>query len=189
MRHRSTARTAVAASVIAALFAAAPLAAQADGAGSAPRSSDVATIDGVIAALYESISGPAGARDWDRFYSLMLPGAFLAPSQPRPDTLPPMRPWTAREYAERVTPFFMENPFYEVEAARRVERFGTVAHVWSTYESRRDPAEEPFQRGINSIQLVRHADRWWVASIVWDSERPGNVIPARYLESRDPGRI
>ena len=50
------------------------------------RSSDVATIDSIISALYASISGPAGQdRQWDRFRSLMAPGARLIPTGRRPD--------------------------------------------------------------------------------------------------------
>jgi len=36
-------------------------------------------------------------------------------------------------------------------------------------------------RGINSIQLMKHADRWWIVTVMWDQERPDNPIPARYL--------
>ena len=72
--------------------------------------------------------------------------------------------------------------FFEKEVARRVERFGNIAHVFSTYESRRhadDP--QPFARGINSIQLMNDRNRWWVVTVFWQAERPENPIPAKYL--------
>ena len=141
---------------------------------------DVGTVDGIIEALYASISGPAGERDWDRFRSLFLPGAILMNAFPRPDTLPAPRPVSPAGYQELAAPYFRDNAFYEVESARTELRFGTVLTAWSTYESRHDPAGEPFARGINSITLIRHADRWWVASILWDSERPDNPIPEEY---------
>ena len=60
--------------------------------------------------------------------------------------------------------------------------FGNVCQVFSTYESRRAPSDEkPFMRGINSIQLVNDGKRWWVASVVWDTEKPDKPIPAQYL--------
>lgn len=149
---------------------------------------DVETIDGIIQALYASISGPAGPRDWHRFHSLFVPGAILMHAAPRADSLPPPPAITPEGYRERTAPYFLENAFYEVEATRRVERFGTVAHVWSTYLSRRSPGEEPFSRGINSIQLVWHHGRWWVTSVVWDAERPGNPIPPAYLPDSGVGR-
>lgn len=156
-----------------------------DHAGAQPAAEPAAveTVDGIIAALYASISGPAGPRDWEHFGSLFLPGAILMPALPQPDSLPPPPAFSAVEYRERAEPYLREHPFWEVEAARRVERFGTVVHVWSTYESREDPEAEPFARGINTITLVRHAGRWWVAAIVWDAEREGNPIPEEYLRS------
>ena len=148
---------------------------------------DVQTIDGIIPALYASISGPAGPRDWHRFHSLFLPGAILMNISPRADTLPPPPPMGPDDFRDQAGPYFMENGFYEVEVARRVERFGTLAHVWSTYVSRRQPGDEPFARGINSIQLVWHQDRWWVATIIWDAERPNNRIPPAYLPDSGGG--
>lgn len=141
---------------------------------------DVESIDAIIEAVYASISGPAGPRDWDRFHSLFLPGAILMNAGPRPDTVPGPSPQPPEGFSGSAGPYFMENAFYEVESSRELQRFGTVAHAWSTYESRRDPSEDPFSRGINSIQLIWHEGRWWVTSIVWDFERPDNPIPAEY---------
>jgi hypothetical protein len=142
---------------------------------------DVATMDGIIDALYASISGPAGEdRDWDRFQSLFLPGAILMNAGPRADTMPDPAPLSPAEYGNLAAPYFAENPFYEVESDRLELRFGTVATLWSTYESRRDPGDEPFMRGINSITMIRHEDRWWIVGVIWDFERPDNPIPAEY---------
>ena len=151
-------------------------------AGGAPAQAepDVATIDGIVAALYGTISGPAGDRDWDRFGSLFLPDAILLNAGPRPDTAAPA-PVSPEGYRERAAPFFAENPFYETEIARTTHRYGRVAQLWSTYESRRDPGAAPFSRGINSIVLVRDGGRWWIASVVWDFERPDTPIPEAYL--------
>ncbi len=145
-----------------------------------PSQADVATVDGIIEALYASISGPAGPRQWERFESLFLPGAILMNAGPRPDTVPTPAPVSPSGYQERAAPYFMENAFYEVESARTELRYGTVLTAWSTYESRTDPGEEPFARGINSITMIRHADRWWIASVLWDFERPDNPIPEEY---------
>ena len=63
-----------------------------------------------------------------------------------------------------------------------MEAFGNIAHVFSTYESKhaKDDAK-PFARGINSMQLLRDGDRWWLVTIFWDSEKPSNPIPSEYL--------
>ena len=65
-----------------------------------------------------------------------------------------------------------------------LERFGNVAHVFSSYESFRRGETKPFTRGINSIQLVWDGRRWWVLSIFWDSERPDQPIPAEFVPNR-----
>jgi hypothetical protein len=79
--------------------------------------------------------------------------------------------------------------FRENEIGRRTERFGTVAHAFSAYESLRFDETEPFSRGINSIQLFWDGARWWVVSVFWDAERPGLAIPADLIgaESAQPG--
>ena len=77
---------------------------------------------------------------------------------------------------------FATEGFFEPEIARRVEEFGRIAHVFSTYETRRAAGDAaPFARGINSIQLVRGAAGWRVLTIFWDTERPGSPIPPQYL--------
>ncbi len=65
---------------------------------------------------------------------------------------------------------------------RRVEAFGQMAQVFSTYEASSAPdGTGSLGRGINSIQLWSDGNRWWVMSMLWDDERPGNSIPREYL--------
>lgn len=144
------------------------------------RPEDVASIDAIIAALYDVISGPAGQkRDWDRFRSLFAEGARLIPTGRRPDSTRVMRVITPDEYATNIGPQLENGGFFEREIGRRTEVFGNVAHVFSAYDSKRTPADAaPFARGINSIQLFNDGKRWFVVTIFWDSERAGNRIPA-----------
>src|SRR6185503_15376124 len=100
------------------------------------RTTDVATMESTIAALYDSISGPAGKRDWDRFRSLFAPGARLIANGVRPTGEVVSRVMTVDDYAERNGPFFEKDGFFERELSRRIEKFGNIAHVFSTYESR-----------------------------------------------------
>jgi hypothetical protein len=147
------------------------------------RPEDVKSVDAIIAALYDVISGPAGPRDWDRMKSLMLPDARFMPVGHRPDGQDVYRAIDADGYVQRATPAFLREGFFETGIANRVEQFGNIAHVFSTYESRHEKGGEPFAKGINSIQLVKLGDRWWVASIMWDTERPGVPIPEKYQKS------
>ncbi|HUF12965.1 MAG TPA: hypothetical protein VMN78_07700 [Longimicrobiales bacterium] len=148
-------------------------------------------IQTLIDELYAVISGPAGQeRDWARMRELFAPGARLSPMvrQLPSDSLatgprPAMMILTVEDYIERAGPMLMRDGFFETEIHSVMERYGNVAHVWSTYESRIvSPDSEPVDRGINSIQLVYGEGRWWVYSILWHSERAGaGSIPADYL--------
>ena len=67
----------------------------------------------------------------------------------------------------------------------RIEIFGDIAHVFSTYESRHASSDDkPFARGINSFQLVRSGDDWKVLTIFWEEEDAAHPIPAQYLPKR-----
>ena len=147
---------------------------------------DVESIDAIIAATYDVISGPVGKpRDWERERSLFYPGARLMPTATvagRNDVELAPQILDVEDYIARVEPLFEKSGFYETEIARRVESFGSIAHVWSTYESRHDPGDpEPFMRGINSIQLFNDGERWWVLSIYWQHESAQQRLPKQYL--------
>ena len=167
--------------LVAVLTVAQPAAGQeqeaAPAAAPAANPADVESIDAIIAALYDVISGPAGARDWDRFRSLFAPKATLSRMAPRPDGTTPVRVLTPEEYVELAGGYFIENPFYEREAGRELEQFGNVANAMSFYESRRAPEEEPFTRGVNTITLLHDGTRWYVLSIAWDEVREGLPAP------------
>jgi hypothetical protein len=144
---------------------------------------DVASMDSTIAALYDVISGPAGKRNWDRFRSLFAPGARLIANGVRPTGEVVSRVMTADDYAQRNGPFFEKNGFFEREAARHTDAFGNIAQIFSTYESRhaKDDAK-PFQRGINSIQLVNDGKRWWIVTVFWQGEDEKNPLPEKYMQ-------
>jgi hypothetical protein len=146
--------------------------------------SDVGSIDAIIAAVYDVISGPAGKkRDWDRMKSLFSPGARLIPTGPRADGSYGARAITVDEYIERNSPFFEKEGFYETETARVTEQFGQIAHAFSTYDSRHAPGDaKPFARGINSIQLMNDGKRWWVVTIFWQGEDEKHPLPQKYLK-------
>ena len=145
---------------------------------------DVASIDAIIAAAYDSISGPVGQkRDWERERSLYYPDARLIPTA-KPSANDELAPelLDVDGLIARVVSYFAEHGFYEKEIARRTEQFGRIAHVWSTYESRHKPGDpEPFMRGINSIQLFYDGARWWIVNIYWQQESTEHPIPKKYL--------
>lgn len=144
---------------------------------------DVHSIEAILAALYNSISGGKGqARDWDRMRSLFTPDAALIPTRIDASGNADTVVLSIDEYIQRSGPTMAANGFYERTIHNEAEQFGNIVHVWSTYESRHDPSEvQPFARGINSIQLLKSGDRYYITDVFWDSERPDNPIPAKYL--------
>src|SRR5215475_1699993 len=147
---------------------------------------DVATMDSIVAALYDVISGPPGPRYWDRFRSLFVPGARLIPTGVRQTGEAGSRVLTPEDYIQRSAPFLEKEGFFEQEVSRRTEKFANIAHLFSTYESRhgKDDAK-PFARGINSIQLMNDGKRWWIVTVFWQGEDAKNQLPAEYLKTRD----
>jgi hypothetical protein len=147
------------------------------------RPEDVSTLDGILHAFYDVISGPAGQpRDWDRDRSLYHPGAILVPTTTlAKDHSPPVAHVLDVEgYKKRSNDYLMEG-FFEREIHRITRKFGNLAHVFSTYEARRTPDGPVFRRGVNSIELFFDGKRWWIIAAVWDSEREGNPIPPEFL--------
>ena len=148
---------------------------------------DTKSIDAIMTAVYDVISGPAGEqRDWDRFRSLFAPGAKLIPVVLSQGATPIAGYNSIDDYIGFVDQYFLENGFFEVEIFRKVERFGHVAHAFSTYESRqKEDDAEPFARGINSFQLLHDGNRWWVVNIFWNDENAaGETIPDKYLSDQ-----
>lgn len=144
----------------------------------APRAEDVKSIDAILHAIYDVISGPAGDRDWNRFRSLFVPEARFTSTVPsRTAGGPPIRLLSVDEFIAGAGEYFKTTAFYESAIVNRVQRFGSIAQVFSSYGSRHAPGEKPFTRGINSIQLFYDGSRWWVLSILWDEESPSNPLP------------
>jgi hypothetical protein len=148
---------------------------------------DVASIDAIVASLYDVISGPAGApRDWNRMRSLFAPDGRMQIVGMRPDGTVVQRTMSVEDYITRNTPAFAKMGFFESEVARTTETFGQIAHVFSTYQSHHDKGDaKPFARGINSIQLYNDGKRWYVLNLVWRGEDDKLQLPEKYL--RTPG--
>ncbi len=151
---------------------------------------DSATVDSAIAALYGSVShGPDAEPDWKRMRNLFLPvGMLIPPKRPNEDMFTVIDVDGFQERVQKGAAAAKargeSTAFFEKEVARRTDCFGNVCQVFSTYEARRSPTDEkPFARGINSIQLVKDDSGWHIASVVWDTERPDNPIPAAYQAS------
>jgi len=146
------------------------------------RPADVATIDGMIQAFYDVISGPAGQpREWSRDRTLYIPGVkFVAMSVK--DGTPVAQVMSHQQFVEDSDPWMVGQGFFEREVHRVTRRFGNIVHVFSTYAFRRTADGPVLGRGVNSIELFWDGTRWWIAAAIWDGERPDNPIPAALLQ-------
>lgn len=145
---------------------------------------DVESADALVVAIYNVISGPAGEKkNWDRMRTLFLPEGKLMATGKKPDGMMGKRIMTVEDYIATSGPILEKEGFFEREIGRRMEQFGSVVHVFSTYDSKRKLTDEkPFMRGINSIQLWNDGKRWWIVSIFWQAETPDNPIPEKYID-------
>jgi hypothetical protein len=149
---------------------------------------DVESIDAIVNATYEVLSGPAGSKDWERERFLLHPKARMMRGLPAggPTGDPPtpgLAVFSGEQFIEYARPRLSAEDFYEYETGREVFRFGRWAHVVSAYASTRGLDQAPFARGINSLQLWFDGGRWWVMGVLWDWEGGENRIPARLLEN------
>ena len=142
------------------------------------------SVDAIINALYSVISGPAGEkRNWDRMRTLFIPEGKLMATGKRQDGMMGKRVMTLEDYISSSGPFLEKEGFFEREIGRKSEHYGSVVHVFSTYDSKKKLEDEkPFMRGINSIQLWNDGKRWWIVSVFWQAETADNPIPGKYLD-------
>lgn len=147
----------------------------------APRPEDVATLDGIMKAFYETVSGPAGQqRQWGRDRTLYIPGIrFVATESQNGKVL--SRVMDHQTYVDLVNDDFVRNGFFEREIHRLTRSFGNITHVFSTYETRLKADGPVTERGVNSVELFYDGKRWWIASATWDQERPDNPITREFL--------
>ncbi|MDB5246922.1 MAG: peptidase domain protein [Segetibacter sp.] len=141
---------------------------------------DVSSIDAIVKATYEVISGPAGPRNWDRFSSLFLPEAKMGATVTSPAGQEQFRSFTPNEYRKLNAPFFTQSAFYEEELKRNVSEFGNMATVASSYQFKFDPAGKVEQRGINYFTLAKAGGRWWIVNLSWQDEDEKNKLPAGF---------
>lgn len=146
--------------------------------------SDVVTISSIVHTMHLTMSAGAGQkRDWNRLRSLFVPNARLIPVGYGFGGRPDVRAFTLEEFIQRADPLITKDGYYEHEVSQRVQKFGHIAHVWSTYESRHSLNDRPFARGIHSIQLFNDGQRWWIVNIYWETEHGSQLIPKHLLHS------
>ncbi|WP_243860432.1 hypothetical protein [Flavobacterium poyangense] len=145
-----------------------------------PLKDDVLTIDGLVKAFYEVVSGEAGEkRQWERDSSLHNPKAIYSYLSNEKGELKQVA-LSVEEFHKETDDMVLKTAFYETEINREVNVFGAIANVWSTYETRLEKNGAVVRRGINSIQLFYSNNRWEIISVVFDKESEHNRIPQTF---------
>ncbi|HEU5154874.1 MAG TPA: hypothetical protein VFU03_09110 [Gemmatimonadales bacterium] len=147
-----------------------------------PRAEDVSSLDGIMKAFYEVVSGPAGQpREWARDRTLYLPDIrFVQTGVDRTGKANTVV-MTHQEFVDGTDGGMVKNGFFETEIHRQTRTFGNVSTILSSYDMRSKPDGAVLGRGVNSLLVVWDGKRYWIASVAWDDERPGNPIPADLL--------
>jgi hypothetical protein len=143
------------------------------------RVEDVGTIEGIVKASYETISGGVGVpRQWGRDRTLFDPNSRSVAVRVDAKTgAVKTHGTTEQEFADEADASIAKDGFTERELKHVIKRFGNVATVLSSYEGT-VASGKVITRGVNIFQLYFDGKRWWNLSMVWDEERPGNPIPA-----------
>lgn len=147
--------------------------------------SDLATVDAVIQALYESTRHTREhPQDWERFRSLFMPNAVLVQAASHG-----AYEYSIDSYIEEAQYFRDRDPteeWYETEVARQTHQLEDVAHVFSVHVF--GPATEHTQpkRYTNSFHLVKideyqqhgtsfhQSMKWQITSWLWSAQLPNS---------------
>src|SRR5215831_10735259 len=150
-----------------------------------PRPEDVGTIEGIVKASYETISGGVGVpRQWGRDRTLFSPSVRYISIAKDKTGVVKLRTSDYQEYLDESDDFLVKQGFTEVELGRKIERFGNVATVLSSYEGKVQSTGKVVTRGVNIFSLYFDGKRWWIQTMLWDEEGPGNPIPAELLSGK-----
>lgn len=145
-----------------------------------PHAADVSSIDGIMKAYYEVVSGPAGQpRQWGRDSTLHHPSAQITIVR-TVNGRPEAQVMSLGDF-HRSSTGTVEQGFFEYELSRQVSIYGATANVWSTYEWRVTEDGPVGGRGINSIQLYHDGARWWILGWMFDGRDDAGPIPPAYL--------
>jgi hypothetical protein len=143
---------------------------------------DVSTLDGIMKAYYEVVSVKVGEKiSYQRDSMLHSLNALVGLPSTGKDGKFKLNLMSLKEYHRLADAGLEKEGFYEKEISRKVEHFGSIYHVWSTYESRNTVAGPVIDRGINSIELFYDGTRFWITSWSFDSETKQHQIPKEYL--------
>jgi len=128
--------------------------------------SDLAAIERIMTALYESISGKDDSeRDWDLSKSLFHHEARVSPNAFEDRVRAVM---TEDDFQADARPRIAPRAFFEWEVDRDIAITGEVASVRSHYQAAETPRGTPIiKEGVNHLILVKENGHWSIMAIAW----------------------
>jgi hypothetical protein len=150
----------------------------------AARPDDVSSIHNIVEAFFDAISADKGGTlDRDRLRSLFVPNGRIEIPIPAAGAQPTdVMFMSSDSYADLSDAGTKTEGFFDHALAMQVQHFGVMAHVYVSYESRKNRNDtKPFVRGMKSFELLETGGRWYITQVAWDRERQGNPIPEIYL--------
>jgi hypothetical protein len=149
----------------------------------AARAEDVSTVDGMVKAYYEVVSGPAGQpRQWDRDATLYIPNVRFVIVSEDATGKATAESMSHQEFVDNSEASLGGKAFYEHEVHRVTQRAGNIVHVFSTAERSSSPDGKAEGRGIDSIELFWDGQRWWItAANLWEIDASKHPLPAEFL--------
>jgi hypothetical protein len=146
------------------------------------RPADVGSIDGLMTALYQVLSGPAGqAREWGRDGTLYLKDSRFIWWETDDAGKRRMVNVDHQGAVDLLNAEMVEKGYFVREIHRVAHVYGNMAEILSTYEARETPQGPVTERGVNSLQLVNDGKRWWIMALAFDEESPHQPIPRELL--------
>lgn len=142
------------------------------------------TPDGLVAALYDAVTFPAGRTpDWDYVRSMFLPEAVVVLRTSREATSVFSLDGFVGDFVHFIEQANVgEKGFSERIVRTRAMVFGDIAHVLVLYEAHITDSPRPPQQGVDSIHLVQRDGRWWIASVVNEIPTAERPLPAELVE-------
>ncbi|HEX6791531.1 MAG TPA: hypothetical protein VF247_09495 [Candidatus Krumholzibacteria bacterium] len=149
-------------------------------AAEAPAADPLQSPEGVVRELYRLVCVPAGGdTDWNAVRALFIPEAVivLRVSKDASSTFT-LQGWIDDFIAFNTKAKSSERGFEEKIVRMSPMVFRDIAHVLVLYEARMLDWTRPASQGVDSIELIRKGDRWWIAAITNDLPNEEHPVPA-----------
>lgn len=137
----------------------------------------------LIDELYVAFSFDAnGEADWDAQRAMFAGGAtFYAPIAPGGTPVGVDSETFLRDFKAFIAQSPLgESGYHERVIHARIERLGTIAHAWVTFEAF-VPGQAVDRRGVDSMGFVLNGDAWKLSSFATQYESTDLPLPRRFL--------